>query len=194
MTKQEVYNNIRYNENLVASYQSTLRRLKNNIDDADTKISRYNSQITELNSEIKNLRSQIEELNMLKSKYQKLQNDFSSRQAQRVKRFNLNFSENLGVKFILSYVNGMKELLSGNEYKKAYNGLTTAFEKISNKIKSIQKEIDNLDSGANSKRRKIDELRSNINSYKNQMSKTNSNISYSRQRIIYWKDQLKYAT
>lgn len=140
MTKQEVYNNIRYNENLVNSYSNNLRRLKNNINNLNSQISQCNSQISQLNSRMRELRKQINELDQLKSKYQKLQNDFMNRQSKRVNKFNVNFSKQLNLKFILSYINGMCSLLSGNEYKNAYNGLTSAIDTISNKIRVIQQE------------------------------------------------------
>lgn len=135
MTKQEVRNNIQYNENLVNQYLNTLSRLKKTVNGLNSQINQYNSQISQLNSSIKSKKSQIDELNRLKSKYQKLQNDFASRQSKRVNRFNINFSQNLNLKFIRSYISGMKSLLSGNDYKRAYNGLSSAISTISNKIK-----------------------------------------------------------
>lgn len=163
------------------------------VNDLNSKINQYNSQISQLNSNIKSKESQIDELNRLKSKYQKLQNDFANRQSKRVNTFNVNFSKNLNLKFIRSYISGMKSLLSGNDYKRSYNGLSSAIGTISNKIKSIQREIDSLKKDINSKQRSIDSIRRDISSYQSQINRTNSNLSYRRQRITYWKNQLRYA-
>ena len=130
MTKQEVRNNIKYNENLVNQYLNTISRLRKKVNDLNSQINQYNSQISQLNSNIKSKESQIDELNRLKSKYQKLQNDFANRQSKRVNTFNVNFSKNLNLKFIRSYISGMKSLLSGNDYKRAYNGLSSAIGEI----------------------------------------------------------------
>lgn len=43
------------------------------------------------------------------------------------------------LKFIRSYISGMKSLLYGNDYKRSYNGLSSAIGTISNKNKSIQR-------------------------------------------------------
>ena len=141
MTKQDVRNNIRYNENLVNQYENTISRLRSKVKDQNAQINQYISQISQLKSQIKSLKSQIDELEQLKSKCQKMQNDFASRQTKRISKFNLNFSRKLNVGFISSYINGMRTLLSGNEYKRAYNSLTSAINTISDKIKSIQREI-----------------------------------------------------
>ena len=78
MTKQEVLNNIRYNEKLVNQYVNTISGLRSKINDRNTQINQYNAQIRQLRSQIKELKAQIDELNQLKSKYQKLQNAFIS--------------------------------------------------------------------------------------------------------------------
>ncbi len=66
MTKQEVRNNIKYNENLVNQYLNTISRLRKKVNDLNSKINQYNSQISQLNSNIKSKESQIDELNRLK--------------------------------------------------------------------------------------------------------------------------------
>ena len=93
MTRAEINKNIKYNEDLVSSYQKKIR----------------------------DLQAKINELIKLKSKYTALQNDFSSKQSKRRSRLNGNFSGNFNIKLINNYVTGMKNLLTGNEYKNAYN-------------------------------------------------------------------------
>ena len=135
MTRTEIKNNILYNENLVVSYQKSIREIN----------------------------SKINELNKLKSKYSSLQSSFSAKQRKRKNKFNSNFSGTFNVRLISSYISGMRNLLSGNEYKNAYNGLTTAIEKINNQIKKLQKQL---------------------NDY-------NDKLAYRKKRILYWKEQLK---
>lgn len=138
MTKAQVNSNIRYNENLIRTYQRS----------------------------VQSLNSQIEELNMLKRKIQGYQSEFSSRERNRKNKLSNNFSGRFNLKFVISYVKGMIGLLTGSEYRNAYNGLSEAIHRID---------------------KQIDSLRREVNSY-------NGQISYRRKRIDYWKRQLRYAT
>ena len=185
MTRQEIYNNIRYNENLVNQYLNTINRLNSTISDLNSQISNCEYQISQLNSEIRNRQSQISELNQLRNKYQKLQTDFADRQSVRINSFNSNFSRNVNV--------GMRSLLSGNEYRNAYNGISAAIHTISNKIYAIESEIDNLNRSIISSQATINNCRRDIGIYQNQIAGESSKLSYRRQRIVYWKNQLRYA-
>lgn len=138
MTRAQVNSNIRYNENLIRSYQKS----------------------------VQSLNSQIEELSALKRKIQGYQSEFSSRERNRKNRLSNNFSGKFNLKFVMSYVTGMISLLSGSEYRNAYNGLSEAIHRIDKQIAGLRREV---------------------NSY-------NGQISYRRQRIDYWKRQLRYAT
>ncbi len=193
MTRQEIYNNIRYNENLVNQYLNTINRLNSTISDLNSQISNCEYQISQLNSEIRNRQSQISELNQLRNKYQKLQTDFADRQSVRINSFNSNFSRNVNVNFMSSYVIGMRSLLSGNEYRNAYNGISAAIHTISNKIYAIESEIDNLNRSIISSQATINNCRRDIGIYQNQIAGESSKLSYRRQRIVYWKNQLRYA-
>ena len=159
------------------------------------------SQINSTNSSIKvlcdqknKLYTQINELNYLKSKYQNLQSKFSQRQTSRINTLNSNFSRELNVQFIKSYVKGMSSLLGGNEYRNAYNGLTNAINVISDKIKSLQRQIDSIQGDINSKNRNNDSRQREIHEYQNRINNTNNLLSYRKQRIKYWRNQLRYAT
>lgn len=194
MTKQEVYQNIRYNEDLVNSYTRNLNNLRARVNDLNAQIDSYNGQINQLDARIRGLRTQIDELKQLRIKYQGLQNEFADRQAKRWSRFTLNFSRGFHFKFILSYISGMKNLLSGGEYRRAYDGLSAAVNTIAHKIRSIQEEIDGINKDISSKRRRIDSIWGDIRYNQSQINQMNSNLSYRRQRITYWKRQLRYAT
>ena len=135
MRKSEVYNNIRYNENLVNQYQNSINNYRSHINSLISQINSTNSSIKVLCDQKNKLYTQINELNYLKSKYQNLQSKFSQRQTSRINTLNGNFSRELNVQFIKSYVKGMSSLLGGNEYRNAYNGLTNAINVISDKIK-----------------------------------------------------------
>lgn len=137
MTRAEINNNIRYNENLISSYQKSIRTLN----------------------------SQIQELSSLKQKFQFFQNDFRSREDSRATHLVNNLADKLYLRFVSSYVIGMQGIMMGSEYRRAYNGLTEAIQKID---------------------RKINQLRNEANSYE-------SKIAYRKNRNTYWKKQLKYA-
>ena len=142
MTKQEVMDKIRYNENLINQYNRDLNALHRQIDSLNGRINQLNNQLGQLNARRHKLQTELSELQALKSKFQKLQNDFASRQRKRVSGFNQNTIQLLSVRFILSYISGMKNLLSGAEYRSAYNGLSAAIDKINKQIQAKQRELD----------------------------------------------------
>ena len=194
MTKQEVYNNIRYNENLVAQYHREIASLNTKITSRKSLINHLNGQIGELKGRRQKLEEQLGELQRLRTKLQDLRDRFSARQTKRVTGFNKYNSLALGVRFIQSYMDGMRDLLSGQEYRNTYNGITAAIDKVNGQIQSKQREIDSVNSQINTAQRNIDIARNDINSYRNSISQRNGDISYRRGRIRYWNDQLKYAT
>lgn len=194
MTKQEVLENIRYNENLVNQYVSTLNNLRSRFSDANVEIGRYNSQLTSLNTQARELNDQISELNQLKGKCQRLQENFGSRQASRINKFNVNVSSMKGTGFISSYISGMSSLLSGSEYRNAYNGIGTAISTISSDIREKQGRLNELRNSISSVERSLETARRNLSSWQNQIDETSNNLSYRRQRIEYWRNQLAYAT
>ena len=194
MTRAEVQNNIRYNERLVTQYQNQVNDFQRKISSLESQIRALNSQKADYASKENKLKNQIDELNQLRKKYESLQTNFSNRQSKRMKNFNANFSHSLNVNFIKSYVTEMKTLLSGSEYKRAYNGLTTAIEKISTQITSLRKQADDLHQKALKAQQEINTKQWNIQSYRSQKNAATTNLSYRRQRINYWKEQLRYAT
>lgn len=163
------------------------------VNSLNNEINQLNSQISQLRTKVRNRESQIRELNQLKNKYQRLLNDFAKRQLQRKNKLSQNFSQKPNVKFMASYIKGMGALLSGNEYRNAYNGLNAAIIKISNTIKSIQREIDGLNRDIRLKENNISSKRRYINSYQEKIRRTDADLSYRRQRIRYWKNQMRYA-
>lgn len=195
MTKTEIYNNIKYNENLVRQYQRTISSLQNKNSSLNSQINGWNNQISSSNLRRSQLQSQISELTKLKIKYKTLQDNFASRQSRRSNKLTLNFAQKANTfKFLSSYVIGMKSLLSGNEYKSAYNGLSAAMETIAKKVKTVQIEIDIIT-------RDISTLQSRINANQNErratqekINQTNGDLAYRQQRIVYWKNQLSSAT
>ena len=194
MTRAEVQNNIRYNERLVTQYQNQVNDFQRKISSLESQIRALNSQKADYASKENKMKKQIDELTQLRKKYESLQTNFSNRQSKRMKNFNANFSHSLNVNFIKSYVTEMKTLLSGSEYKKAYNGLTTAIEKISTQITSLRKQADDLHQKALKAQQEINTKQWNIQSYRSQKNAATTNLSYRRQRINYWKEQLRYAT
>lgn len=132
-----IYRNIRYHENLIQSYKYT---------------------ISELNG-------QIDELITLKGKLQSYQQDFSTRESNRKNRLLNRFSSNMNFKFLSAYINGMRNLVSGSEYRKAYNGISSGIARVNTQIS---------------------QLRGDVEDY-------NNKIRYSNKQISFWKRQIKYA-
>lgn len=140
MTEGEIKGNISYNENLIQGYLT---------------------QITKIQGE-------IEELEALKSKISNFQFDFASRQDSRRSGLSKYISFNLRSNIFSKYITGMSELLNGQEYTNTYNGLTTASERVQNKI----------------------------NEKTSSLTEVENNLSYRRKRKSYWEQQLRnyYAT
>lgn len=112
MTRGEINSNIRYNENLVRSYQRT----------------------------IQNLNDQIRELNTLKLNIQSYQREFANKERNRKNRL-LQGAVGVNFKFVDSYVTAMINLMTGIEYQRAYNGLTEAVQRIDGELRRLSGEI-----------------------------------------------------
>ncbi len=93
MTKQEVYNNIIYNENLVNQYARDLNCLRTRANALNSQISRLNFQNSQLQSKLKEAKSIISELEQLKSKFKSPQDEFFQRQAVRKSKLVRNFQK-----------------------------------------------------------------------------------------------------
>lgn len=129
------------------------------------KICHYENSADACRREIRSLENKIHELEMLRSKFQTLQDSFGSRQAERRQKLSNLFSSRLHIKMISTYTSAMNGLLTGSEYQNAYGGLSAAMERINSQIRRTQNEI--------------------------QMN--NSNLKYSIRKMNYWKSCLKDA-
>ena len=194
MTKQEVRNNIKYNERLVDEFQRKVNTLNKKISDLNSQIKSYDTKINELRSKQKKLKDQIEELEQLKKKFQKLKEDFAARQAARRNKLKSMSNASWGVRFISSYFNGMSDFLDGAEYRRAYNGINSALEEIQKKINGFDSEEDIAGKQIASAQRSIDSKNKDKRNYQQQLTKAKSDLAYRKKRILYWKEQLKYAT
>lgn len=128
MTRAKVNSNIRYNENLIRSYQKS----------------------------IQSLNTQIDELNALKRKIQGYQSEFSSRERNRRNRLSNQFTGKFNLRFVISYVTGMLQLFSGSEYRKAYNGLSEAIHRIDRQISCLRNEVNSYNSQIAYRRKRND--------------------------------------
>lgn len=136
-TRAEINNKIRYYENLIQQYQNSANK--------------SNTQISELIS--------------LKSKMQSYQRDFSNRETNRKNKVVNGFGGKFNFKFISSYVSGMKNLIAGSDYRRAYNSISSGISRVE---------------------KQISQLRSDAMNY-------NNKIRSCRNNITYWRNQLKYA-
>ena len=194
MTKQEVLNNIIYNQNLVSQYEREISNLYGQINSQNSKIKQLDGQIAGFRARKQSLTDEQSELQRLRSKLQSLRDNFSARQSKRVSGFNKNVANIINVKFIKSYISGMRDLLSGQEYRNTYNGITSAIDKVNRQIQVKQREIESVQGQINSAQRNIDSARSLINSYQRSIEQRKGDLSYCRQCIRYWEGQLQYAT
>lgn len=137
MTVNEIQNNIIYNENLIYQF----------------------------NYEKREIEAQINELEQLREKFSTLQTNFGAKQEDR-KRGLQHFSVSaISNKIFSSYFNGMTSLLNGYQFNDAYEGLSTAKQRINIKLNEL---IQNL-------------------------SDCEDKITYRENRKIYWQEQLRVA-
>lgn len=198
MTKQEIQRKITQAENEIRQHNNNINSWRSRTATLESRVSDNRSQIDQLNAQIREKESQIEELNALKGKYQNVQSGFADRQSCRVQRFNLNFVTNAlksfsSLRVVSSYVSGMASLLSGGEYRNAYNGLGSAVQTIADKIQAIQREIDSLRDDIAARQRSIDSFQQDADSYRRQIDRANSEISDCRRRISRWQEDLRTA-
>lgn len=134
MTEQEIKNNIRYNEELIESYQSQKRAFE----------------------------EQISSLECLKSKFITLQTNLEIRQDVR-KRGLLGVSEKISqIKIAARYYNGMSELLNGREFVNVYNGLTDVKNMINREINKIYMDLDEVSAKINNRTQRISYWRTKL--------------------------------
>ena len=194
MTKQEVQNKIKYYENLAKQYRREIQNLENQISSQNSRINQLNNQIGTLRSKRQKLEGEESELQRLRIKFQGLRDDFSARQSKRVSGFNKNIAQPLNVKFIESYIIGMRNLLTGQEYRKTYNGITSAIDKVAGKIRSKQSEIASVKGEISNAQRNLDNAYNQISSYRRRIDQRNSDYYQCKQQIRHWENQLQYAT
>lgn len=195
MTKQEVENNIRYNEKLVRQYRSQLQENERLQREKEAEISRLVSKQQSMNKAIEALDVEIDELSRLKSKFNNLQESFIKKQEKRKRAFDMHFGcQVMSAKFIKSYIDGMNDLLQGTQYRKTLFELVKALEIVAEE--------------GNRKRRKrecifvdvsgvIEDLKNERVYYASLQSRHKqllSDYNYRQNRIIYWRNQLRYAT
>ena len=134
MIEQEIKNNIRYNEELIESYQSQKRAFE----------------------------EQINSLECLKSKFITLQTNFEIRQDVR-KRGLLGVSEKISqIKIASRYYNGMSELLNGREFVNVYDGLTDVKNMINREINKIYMDLDEVSAKINNRTQRISYWRTKL--------------------------------
>lgn len=136
-TRAEINKKIRYYENLIQQYQNSINKLN----------------------------TQIGELTSLKSKMQSYQRDFSNRETNRKSKVVNGFCSKFNFKFISSYISGMKNLIAGSDYRRAYNSISSGISRVE---------------------KQISQLRSDVTNYNNKIKSCKNNITY-------WRNRLKYA-
>ena len=95
------------------------------------------------------------ELEHLKIKVANLQTRFGERQSQRKSSLAVLAAMPQRNRIYPTYCNGMSELLSGREFNKSYDGLTTAGQNVKKEIENVSDMIDDYErkiSSANSQR------------------------------------------
>lgn len=117
MTIDEIYSNIRYNENLIDSYYAQRRRLE----------------------------QQINELENLRNKFSSLQNRFCENQDRRRRNLNIFRGSSISNQIVQKYGQGMSDLLNSAAFFNAENGLSEARSRITRKIYDIDSQIDECD-------------------------------------------------
>lgn len=118
MTSSEIFENIRYYENLKEKALSERRQLYNNLED----------------------------LEILRRRLLSLQDDFVSKNNVRKQKLQSVGLSGLSISFIPKYIQGMNSLLGGNDYNKAINGIDTALKKTAYKIDLTDTEVKKTES------------------------------------------------
>lgn len=103
----------------------------------------------------RDLEQKIGELQSLRKKYADLQGRFEERQQHRQKNLVGILSCGISNSIANNYHDGMQKLLSGQEFKRAYNGLSEAKQIITNKIRELNSQLDECSSQIRYKRNQI---------------------------------------
>lgn len=119
------------------------------------KIRYYEELISQYTDEKSKKEDDLFELEHLKIKVANLQTRFGERQSQRKSSLAVLAAMPQRNRIYPTYCNGMSELLSGLEFNKSYDGLTTAGQKVKKELESVSDMIDDYErkiSSANSQR------------------------------------------
>lgn len=125
MTKDAVRRNIRYNEDLVRSYQKSINEK----------------------------RIQIQELTQLKGKITSYKNEFAKKEKNRKNK--LSSSVRISLNIFGIYMGGIQAILNGIQYRKAMNGLDSASGEVQKRINSINGEINSLEGNVRYRKQRI---------------------------------------
>lgn len=126
MTKATVKNNIKYNENLVRSYQRSISEKK----------------------------TQVSELTRLKGKITSYKSEFIRRERSRKNKVSA-MSGKISLNIFKIYSWGINAIFTGFQYLQAINGLDTASHEVQKRINSINGEINSLEGKLKYRRNRV---------------------------------------
>ena len=120
------------------------------IEAAENRISYCKMQIREYEERIRQLQKDIKELEALDARYTRAKEKFQLKNTENFQR--LGSMSNIGspLKSVDSYINSMRQLLSGSQYENALDGLSEAKRIVVKKVLGLEDEIKDLE-------RKIDQ-------------------------------------
>ena len=114
-------------------------------DEINRKIRKSSGQIDSLNSKVITYERKLEELERLKVKISNLQTQFESRQSVRTNNLSKLSRGVSNLRMMKKYYEGMNNFLNGDEFNRAYSGLSEAKARINSEINNYLYKLDDAE-------------------------------------------------
>lgn len=191
MEKQEVLQNIEYNNRLIRGLQSDLYHYQDRLSSIQREEKHTNQKISDFDAQIRNLRNKKEDIEKIKKRIESLYSEYEEKQRARMALLNRVNARPIRQNFMKSYLNQMNELIKGREAHSALDGLREAINKTQNEFIHMQNEIENCQNDKNNLLRAIEDLHRQYSRTQSMISDVNSQLRYRRNRLEYWKNILR---
>ena len=191
MEKEEVLNNIRYNERLINDLSRRLNQLNNQQNSLNREIDKIWKKVDQCDRSINDQKKKMDDVEVMKRKLQQVREEYEKKQRARINALKTLECREIKQNFMKSYLRYMNNLIKGPEATRTIRGLDEATEKTKKELNHIKSEIAEIRDKKIRFLNDIDELKRNVSQAKESIDDTLRQLSYRRDRLSYWKRILR---
>ena len=194
MTVQEVNENIRYNQRLVYSYQSQLNNINAQMNSTKQGITDAQAQKKWLIIEKETHEDDYKQLAGLRKQYEMLRDTGIRIESKRVSDLNNFDSMMLGQNMAVEYRNVAHKLVKNSMYESAMEDVYRDINTVNMKMSSLNQMIIDDTNSISKVEQDIRYRTDRLHELQRKRTKISDDLAYRKRRIIYWQNQLRYAT